>query len=120
MDSININELHKENIGQLISETERLFDVNILSKCSEFIMRKFIKISINLIKYFHQPLSVELSKYKTTYENVSNVLKDLEDILDNLFDSIVHLSDESIQICNYFHEEESENESNNMGRSGRM
>jgi hypothetical protein len=78
-----------------------------LSKCSELTIWK--ELSFHLMKYFHQALVDELSKYKPTDENVSNDLKDLEVIFDNLFDPIVHLSDESIQFCNYFHEEESEN-----------
>jgi hypothetical protein len=71
--------------------------------------RKFIKLSIHLIKYFHQALVEKLSKYKLNDENVTNILEDLEDILDNLSDPIVYLSNKSIQFCNYFHEEESEN-----------
>jgi hypothetical protein len=40
---------------------------------------------------------------------VSNDLEKKIDILYNLFSPILNLSDESIQFCNYFHEEESEN-----------
>ena len=40
---------------------------------------------------------------------MSNDLEKKIDILYNLFSPILNLSDESIQFCNYFHEEESEN-----------
>jgi hypothetical protein len=56
IDSININEIEEENIDRIISATERLFNSNNLRKCKELIIRKFIKLSIHLIKYFHKSL----------------------------------------------------------------
>jgi hypothetical protein len=60
IDSININEIHKENIDRIISEIERLFDDRILSECNELTIKKFVKLSIHLIKYFHQALVEKL------------------------------------------------------------
>jgi hypothetical protein len=84
-----------------------LINFRILSKCCELTIRKFIKLSIHLIKYLHQDIVKMLSTFIPSDPN-----KDLTNdiiILGNLFVLIVNLSDKSIQFCNYFHEEESEN-----------
>ena len=109
IDSININEIKKDDIDRIATETKRLFNDTTLSKCNELTLRKFIKLSIHLIKYFHKALVEELSKFQRIEENESKDLENSIEILDNLCTPIQNISDESIEFCNYFHEEESEN-----------
>jgi predicted transcriptional regulator len=106
IDSININEIEKENTDRILSEIKRIIKYSNLSKCNELTIKKFVKLSIHLIKYFHKDLVKKLF-VKLTDEN-NDLINDIN-ILSNLYSPIVSLSDKSIQFCNYFHEEESEN-----------
>jgi hypothetical protein len=109
IDSININEIEKENIDRIFLKIEQILNYSNLSKCNELIRKKFVKLSIHLIKYFHQALVEELSKYKQANENESEDLEKFIDILYKLFHPIADLSDKSIQFCNFFYEEDSGN-----------
>ena len=83
--STHLAEIEKENQERIVKETKRLFIPLILSKCSELTIRKFIKLSIHLIKCFHKSLARELSVFKTT--NVQS---------EDLINAIYIITDETI------------------------
>ena len=106
IDSVNINEIDA-SIDRINSDIEILFDESILSECSVLTIKKFIKLSIHLNKYFHKQI---VQKLQNLDPNDATNLEDDIDTLNGLYSSIVSLSDESIEFCNYFHQEESEND----------
>ena len=108
INSINIYEITNEKIEKILPAIKVLFTKLILSESSESTLKKFIKLSIHLIKYAHYDLVQNLSKFKASDETNNELVNDIY-LLELLYSPIVSLSDKSIEFCNYFHQEESEN-----------
>ena len=83
---------------------------SIIEKFSEETIKKFIKFSINLIKYSHKTLAYYLKK-KDENDNLESTsqIKYILTILSKFIRTIVGLSEKSLEFCCKFHEEESKN-----------
>jgi hypothetical protein len=92
----------------LISLDIQYIYCSIIEKLSEETVRKFVRFSINLIKYSHKSV-VNYIKFREENEESIIQVKKVSTILSKFIQAIVGLTEKSLDFCNKFHEEENRN-----------
>ena len=101
--------LFEEEINlDLVSLDIQYIYCSIIEKLGEDTIKRFVRFSIYLIKYSHKIL-VSFIKINEENEESNREIKKISTILSKFIQTIVGLTEKSLEFCNKYHEEENRN-----------